>query len=175
MAHDGLILFDSGNTWQGKTVTYPPRDIISAEFFNNDDYIISTQTNKDDFFVNNLGWRIVVRQAKATAFKSIGILQQQILFWSLLLASIFSLIGWYFANYLTQPLLNLAHYADQIRQGDYEIIKCDRTLFANTKKHKYYNKYYNIQNETSLLYNSFEELIFTLIKKEKDLKNINKQ
>ncbi|GAB4318164.1 MAG: hypothetical protein Kow0091_25670 [Geminocystis sp.] len=175
IANDGLILFDSGNSWRGKTVTSPPEDAISTEFFNNNDYIISTQADKGNFLVNNLGWRIVVRQPKITAFKSIGILQQKILFWGLLLATIFSLIGWYFASYLTQPLLNLAYYADQIRRGDYEIVKCDRTLFANTKKHKYYNNYFEIQNEILLLYNSFEELIFTLIKKEKDLKNINKQ
>lgn len=80
IANDGLILFDSGNSWRGKTVTSPPEDAISTEFFNNNDYIISTQADKGNFLVNNLGWRIVVRQPKITAFKSIGILQQKYYF-----------------------------------------------------------------------------------------------
>jgi len=105
----------------------------------------NVQADKGGFQVDNLGWLIVTRQPKVNAFKSIQVLQRKIVFWGLLLASIFSLIGWYFASYLTQPLLNLAYYPDQIRRGDYEIIKRDRILFANTKKHKYYNNYFKIQ------------------------------
>jgi len=105
----------------------------------------NVQADKGGFQVDNLGWLIVTRQPKVNAFKSIQVLQRKIVFWGLLLASIFSLIGWYFASYLTQPLLNLAYYPDQIRRGDYEIIKRDRIFFANTKKHKYYNNYFKIQ------------------------------
>lgn len=164
IAKDGLVLFDYSHTWEGKIVTYPPQDSVSADLFNDDVYLISNQSSQKDFLVNDLGWRIIVRQPKSAVFKSIEILQKKILFGGLFLASIFSLIGWYFANSLTQPLLDLTSYAEKIRSGD-------RTLLKTINKHKYYQQ----KNEISLLYNSFEELITSLIEKEKELQKTNKE
>jgi signal transduction histidine kinase/DNA-binding response OmpR family regulator len=173
---DGIIIFDSGEKLEGKNIA----DFISSIAFNQFsssslpqkqnfqgvEYLISLRQDKGYLTYEGLGWHILVRQPTAIAFQSANDLQKKILILGLILATIFSWIGWNIAKQITKPLLNIAYEADQIRKGNLTVSLAD----CSTN-----NYFYQGKNEILLLSSSLRDLLQTLITQDNSLKEINQE
>ncbi|AFZ47940.1 integral membrane sensor hybrid histidine kinase [Cyanobacterium stanieri PCC 7202] len=127
--------------------------------FNNSEYLVSYGVDQGYLDYPGLGWRVVVKQETAIAFKPAYNLQIQILLWGLILAGISSVIGWKIADKITSPLLQLSKQAKDISNGD------RNTLI----------KSYPGVDAIAVLSTSLDELVHTLIEQETSLKQINQE
>lgn len=112
-----------------------------------------------------LGWHILVRQPKQTALQPAFQLQREIILWGLLLASLFSFLGWWIAHSITQPLLSIAQQAHRLLQGERQIPLITFPLPPHSTP----------RNEILLLSLSLRDLVNNLIQQEKLLQNLNQQ
>jgi PAS domain S-box-containing protein len=75
------------------------------------DYLVGYSHDKGYMGYPGLGWRVLVRQDVDAAFAPVRDLQRQVLFWGLVVAALFSLLGWMAARLVTRPLMQLARAA----------------------------------------------------------------
>ena len=106
-----------------------------------------------------LGWTILVHEPIGTAFEPARALFWQILLGGLALGSGFVAIGWIAAYRITKPLLQIAAAADQIRDGNRQVV------LPPVRGH----------NEVSRLTEAFTQLIANLFAQETELRKRNTQ
>ncbi|WP_158506759.1 hybrid sensor histidine kinase/response regulator [Geminocystis sp. NIES-3709] len=170
----GKIIFDSEEKLEGENIDNiipdiklnKPISLFQRKNFEGIEYLISHHRDKGYLTYTGLGWHILVKQPTAIAFKPADDLQRKILIWGLILATIFSWIGWKIAQQMTKPLLNIAYEADQIRKGNLSV------SLANNLTN---NSFYQGRNEILLLSSSLSDLVHTLISQENKLKKINQE
>ncbi|MGH8494425.1 MAG: sensor domain-containing diguanylate cyclase [Moraxellaceae bacterium] len=81
-----------------------------------------------------LGWKVITRQPVEKAFASVRLLQTYIVATGIVLAVIFALLGMWLAHLISRPLVQLAHGADRIRQGDEQGHLPEGGLFRETRQ-----------------------------------------
>lgn len=104
-----------------------------------------------------LGWTILVHEPTATAFAPARSLSWQILGIGMALGSGFAVVGWIWAKRITEPLVHIAHTADQIRQGNREV------MLPNLEG----------KSEIAKLSQTLTQLIADLLERESDLSTAN--
>lgn len=66
---------------------------------------------------SGLGWIVLDRQEIGEAFAPVRALRAQFITWGVFFAAIFALAGWFGANWISRPLLDLTRAAEVLRQG----------------------------------------------------------
>jgi signal transduction histidine kinase/DNA-binding response OmpR family regulator len=170
----GVIIFDSQEKLEGESIySFIPlielsqsSSILQQQDFQGIKYLISHHQDNGYSDFQGLGWHIFIKQPTAIAFKAADDLQRQILIYGLILASIFSVIGWKIAKQITQPLLTISQQANQISQGNRDI-----SIYQFIEN----DHFYQGKNELILLSSSISDLVQTLISQENKLQKMNKE
>ncbi|MBL1208201.1 response regulator [Geminocystis sp. GBBB08] len=170
----GKIIFDSEKKLEGKNINniIPLIDLNQSTFlfqrknFQGKEFLISHNRDKGYLTYPGLGWHILVKQPMEIVFQSADDLQRKIFISGLLLATLFSWIGWKIAEEIMKPLLNIAYEADQIRKGNRSVSLCEITENSF---------FYQGKNEILLLSSSLKDLVQNLITKENKLIKSNQE
>lgn len=104
-----------------------------------------------------LGWKVLVRQSLDDAYLPLKHLQIQVLCIGVVVASLFSLLGWWAAGVVTRPLKALSLSAQQLEAGKPATIDVTNATYT----------------EVNTLSGSINSLIRNLQLKERDLKDLN--
>lgn len=160
LAKDGTVLLGPSN-WQGKRLELNPTDFAEVKqngyqvkrWTDNKTYLTSFARSQGYRSYPGLGWVVLVRVKTEIAFAPVRVLHSQILQNGLLLSSGFAMLGWIVARSITQPMLEIAAVADQIRQGDRSV------EIPITSR----------QTETATLSQALHQLISELIDREREL------
>ena len=171
---EGNIIFDSEERIEGQNIfSYLPdlqfkksSAVLRENNFQGEQYLISHHSDKGYGNYSGLGWHILIKQPLNIAFESINTLYKKIIILGLILATIFSFIGWKIAEIITKPLLKIAQDADLIRKGDRTVSLCQ---FSEN------SYFYQGKNEILLLSSSLTDLVQTLISQEYKLTKINQE
>ena len=70
-----------------------------------------------------LGWSVLVRQDMDAAYRPVRALQRRVAIYGVLLALLFSFLGWLAARKITRPLLDLAAAARRLERGEEAQVK----------------------------------------------------
>ncbi len=82
------------------------------------DYLVGYSQTRGYADYPGLGWVVLLRQDAENAYAPVRNLSQYALWTGVSLALLFSLAGGLVANWITQPIKQLQHDADRIRQGE---------------------------------------------------------
>jgi PAS domain S-box-containing protein len=82
------------------------------------DYLVGYSQTRGYADYPGLGWVVLLRQDADNAYAPVRKLSQYALWTGVSLAVLFSLAGGLVANWITQPIKQLQHDADRIRQGE---------------------------------------------------------
>ena len=104
-----------------------------------------------------LGWKVLVRQSLDDAYLPLKHLQIQVLWIGVVVASLFSVLGWWAARVVTRPLKALSLSAQQLEAGKPATIDVTDATYT----------------EVNTLSGSINSLIRNLQHKESDLKDLN--
>ncbi|MBD2110651.1 MULTISPECIES: EAL domain-containing protein [Cyanophyceae] len=122
-------------------------------------YLVGFFSSQGHSSYPGLGWTILVHEPVSTAFSPARALFWKILLGGLSLGSGFVVVGWLAAYRITKPLLQIAAAADQIRDGNRDV------LLPRIKG----------RNEVSRLTEAFTQLIANLFAQETALRTSNSQ
>lgn len=81
-------------------------------------YLVGYAASKGFQSSPGLGWRILVRQELEEAYAPLRQIQSRVVLGGVVLAILFSILGWLAARAVTRPLLELAGAARRLEQGD---------------------------------------------------------
>ena len=81
------------------------------------EYVVGYSRDRGFEAYPGLGWRVLVRQDRETAFAPVRQLQRYLVGWGLGIALLFSLVGWLAARGVTRPLKDLAADAGELEAG----------------------------------------------------------
>lgn len=104
-----------------------------------------------------LGWTVLVKQDLESAYAPVRELQRQILIAGLLIASVFSVAGFFIARRVSRPLEQLAQDAGRIESGQMRVIEDDRSAYR----------------EVGMLTHALNSLVGKLLRNEAALRELN--
>lgn len=169
---DDVVVFDSTKEKEGEIIAdlmtsfRENPDISQVYRWGDEEYLTSYSADIGYRQYKGLGWSVIVKQPTSIAFLTANQLRQQILYGGLILASIFSLVGWYLAHRITKPLLTIAQEAQKMTEGA-------RTFSRFMSPPPL--SLYPLRNEILLLSDSLVDLLDTLINQENILRENNQE
>lgn len=89
-------------------------------------YLVGYSKSKGHESSPGLGWSVLVRQPLDNALAPVRELQAGVLGSGVVIAILFSLLGWLIASGITRPLLELAHSARTMDSGEVALVKPSR-------------------------------------------------
>lgn len=104
-----------------------------------------------------MGWTVLVRQDLDVAYRPVVLLQREILIGGLLVAGLFSLLGWVASRRLARPLRSIAESAARIEAGDANAIETGTMSYR----------------ELNTLSGALNSLVRKLVTKEASLRELN--
>nr|WP_228035884.1 ATP-binding protein [Oculatella sp. LEGE 06141] len=125
IAQDGKVLLGP-KSWIGQTLEMSGSKFVKPgqsgyrieQWADGETYLVGMMRSAGYRDYPGLGWTILIRQKAEDAFVPALELHRQILIGGALLGIFFALLSWLLAERITQPMLQLATAADQIRQGN---------------------------------------------------------
>ena len=124
------------------------------------DYLVGISQGSGYADYPGLGWKVVMRQPLENAYLPVKQLQMQVFLIGILVASVFSLLGFWVARVITRPIKLLSHLAQRLESGEHDALDAIEATDA-------------AYIEVSALGRSLNSLIHNLQRKETDLKDLN--
>jgi len=124
------------------------------------DYLVGISQGSGYADYPGLGWKVVMRQPLENAYLPVKQLQMQVFLIGILVASVFSLLGFWVARVITRPIKLLSHLAQRLESGEHDALDAIEATDA-------------AYTEVSALGRSLNSLIHNLQRKETDLKDLN--
>jgi PAS domain S-box-containing protein len=167
LGQDGVVLLGPAelvdqklnNLKSFQEATLSKTGYLNEIWTDNHSYITGFTSSSGYRDYEGLNWIVLVRQRTDLAFAPAQQLQRQILAWNLGLGGLFAALGWFIADYITQPMWAIATAANQIRRGD-------SNVFIPTLRG---------QDEIANFSRSLNRLVYDLTQKESELKLSNER
>ncbi|WP_029524433.1 HAMP domain-containing histidine kinase [Polaromonas glacialis] len=124
------------------------------------DYLVGISQGSGYADYPGLGWKVIMRQPLDNAYLPVKQLHRQVFLIGILVASVFSLLGFWVARAITRPIKLLSHSAQRLESGEHDAINAIGAIDP-------------AYTEVSALGRSLNSLIRNLQQKEADLKDLN--
>lgn len=122
---DGVVLLGPDGT-EGQKLSLPSlqqaatgaRGYTLEQWPDGRRYLVGYASSKGFLSSPGLGWRVLVRQDLDAAYEPLRRIQSRVLAWGIVLALLFSVLGWLMARAVARPVHELTDTARRLEQGE---------------------------------------------------------